>query len=181
MRPSLIVLKSQLQQNKRLDVRSARSHDHCCEDSKPAERGHASVRSTRGRYSPSGSAVRETVPRAAHGTPPGTLRLLSATALMLMQSNAAAICPSSIAGRILVADDNPGVCRLLRRLLEPSGYEVEEVDTGDAALDRIGTDPPRSDSAGSEPARAGRLRSPRGDSGESDDPPASRRHAGRPG
>jgi putative two-component system response regulator len=68
--------------------------------------------------------------------------LLSATALMLVQSNAAAICPSSIAGRILVADDNPGVCRLLRRLLEPSGYEVEEVDTADAALDRIGTDPP---------------------------------------
>lgn len=59
-----------------------------------------------------------------------------------MESKAEAIGPGSITGRILLADDNPGVRRLLRRLLEPSGYEVEEVDNGEAALDRIGTDPP---------------------------------------
>lgn len=43
-------------------------------------------------------------------------------------------------GRILVIDDEPQIRKLLRRLLEPAGYAVEEFDTGGAALERIRED-----------------------------------------
>lgn len=46
------------------------------------------------------------------------------------------------AGRILVIDDDPGVRRLLRRLLEPAGYEVTESGSADDGLQEIRTDPP---------------------------------------
>ena len=44
--------------------------------------------------------------------------------------------------RILVVDDEAPVRALLRRFLEASGYAVAEVGTGEAALERIRTDPP---------------------------------------
>jgi putative two-component system response regulator len=37
--------------------------------------------------------------------------------------------------RILIADDEPLARRLLRRILEPAGYEVSEADTGRGALE----------------------------------------------
>jgi cyclic di-GMP phosphodiesterase len=46
------------------------------------------------------------------------------------------------AGRILVIDDEPGVRQLLRRLLEPAGYEVAESGSAENGLHSIRTDPP---------------------------------------
>jgi two-component system, OmpR family, KDP operon response regulator KdpE len=40
-------------------------------------------------------------------------------------------------GRILVVDDDPHVCRVLRTILVKHGYEVWEAQTGDEALDSI--------------------------------------------
>lgn len=59
-----------------------------------------------------------------------------------MQSENATAIQSSAAGRILVIDDEPAVRKLLRRLLEPAGYCVEEFGVAEAALQRIHTDPP---------------------------------------
>jgi putative two-component system response regulator len=44
--------------------------------------------------------------------------------------------------RILIADDEPIARMLLRRILEPAGYEVTEVDTGREALDSTRAHPP---------------------------------------
>jgi DNA-binding NtrC family response regulator len=40
--------------------------------------------------------------------------------------------------RVLVVDDNPFIGRLVRRLLEPTGFGVEVCETGAAALARLG-------------------------------------------
>jgi putative two-component system response regulator len=50
--------------------------------------------------------------------------------------------PSSNAGRIFVVDDEEPTRRLLRRILEASGYAIEEFEAAEPALDRIGQDPP---------------------------------------
>jgi putative two-component system response regulator len=46
------------------------------------------------------------------------------------------------AGRIFIVDDDPEIRKLLKRLLTPAGYSVEEFGLGDPALERIRTDPP---------------------------------------
>ncbi|MEM7676539.1 MAG: ATP-binding protein [Myxococcota bacterium] len=45
-------------------------------------------------------------------------------------------------GRVLVAEDNPQVRRLLTRVLTMAGFEVEAVSDGDAALHRLREAPP---------------------------------------
>ena len=45
-------------------------------------------------------------------------------------------------GRVLVIDDDPQVRKLLRRLLEPGGYVVEEAGTAENALQMIASDAP---------------------------------------
>ena len=42
-----------------------------------------------------------------------------------------------VRGRILVADDEPHIRRILVTLLESAGYEVEQVETGTQAMDRL--------------------------------------------
>ncbi|MGH8496711.1 MAG: response regulator [Gammaproteobacteria bacterium] len=44
--------------------------------------------------------------------------------------------------RILIADDEPHVVRVLRLALERGGYRVETVPNGEAALERIRRSPP---------------------------------------
>ncbi len=46
------------------------------------------------------------------------------------------------AGRVLVVDDMPANCELIRDLLEPRGFVVEEVASGPQALERIAIAPP---------------------------------------
>ncbi len=46
------------------------------------------------------------------------------------------------AGRVFVVDDDSGIRGLLRKLLEPAGYEVFEFDSGSSALERLRSDPP---------------------------------------
>lgn len=41
----------------------------------------------------------------------------------------------SVAGRILVADDEVAVCRILKRFLESKGYEVREAYDGQQCID----------------------------------------------
>src|SRR5436305_1163806 len=48
----------------------------------------------------------------------------------------------SFAIDILVADDDPGVRRYLRRKLSFGGYEATVIETAEAALARIGQKPP---------------------------------------
>ena len=48
---------------------------------------------------------------------------------------AIAIAPGQPVYRILVVDDVPENCHLLRQLLQPLGFEVQEADTGMAAID----------------------------------------------
>jgi DNA-binding response OmpR family regulator len=50
--------------------------------------------------------------------------------------------PGASSRRILVVDDEPMVRNLLNRLLTMEGYEVTEVEDGQAALDLVGTEPP---------------------------------------
>jgi len=50
--------------------------------------------------------------------------------------------PDSSSGRILVIDDEPQVRQLLRKLLEPAGYRVEEAGSAENGLHTITTDPP---------------------------------------
>jgi putative two-component system response regulator len=45
-------------------------------------------------------------------------------------------------GRVFVVDDDPEIRRLLKTLLSPSGYAVEEFESGSSALERIRSDPP---------------------------------------
>lgn len=40
-------------------------------------------------------------------------------------------------GRILVVDDDPQICRLVRSILATEGYEVEDVSSGEDALKRV--------------------------------------------
>jgi DNA-binding response OmpR family regulator len=47
-----------------------------------------------------------------------------------------------MAGRVLVVDDEPDVCRLLSFSLEQAGFEVASVSTGSEALLSIGRKPP---------------------------------------
>src|SRR6266542_607576 len=47
-----------------------------------------------------------------------------------------------LAGRVFVVDDDAGIRKLLRKLLAPAGYEVEEFASGSPALERIRADPP---------------------------------------
>ncbi len=44
--------------------------------------------------------------------------------------------------RILIADDQPHVIRILAQALERDGYEVDSVLDGQAALERVRLDPP---------------------------------------
>ena len=44
--------------------------------------------------------------------------------------------------RILVADDDSQTCTLLRAMLAPYGYEVEDASNGNEALAAVHTDPP---------------------------------------
>jgi CheY-like chemotaxis protein len=48
----------------------------------------------------------------------------------------------SPAPRVLVVDDDLEIRRILRQLLAPAGYVVEEFATGNEALDRIQSDSP---------------------------------------
>jgi putative two-component system response regulator len=57
-------------------------------------------------------------------------------------SQARALNAEVAAGRILVIDDEPGVRRLLRRLLETAGYGVTESGSAENGLHEIRTDPP---------------------------------------
>ena len=41
--------------------------------------------------------------------------------------------------RILIVDDEPKVCRLLKELLEPQGFEVFEAHHGDSAISKAQT------------------------------------------
>jgi len=50
--------------------------------------------------------------------------------------------PDTAAGRILIIDDDPQVRQLLRRLLEPAGYQVEEAGSAENGLHEITTDSP---------------------------------------
>ena len=50
--------------------------------------------------------------------------------------------PEPSAGRILVIDDDPEVRHLLRKLLAPVGYEIEEAGSAEAALHVIRRNPP---------------------------------------
>jgi DNA-binding NarL/FixJ family response regulator len=45
-------------------------------------------------------------------------------------------------GRILIVEDDPAVRELLAALLQDAGFETETVETGDAALDAVGTERP---------------------------------------
>ncbi len=45
-------------------------------------------------------------------------------------------------GRILIVDDEPGVRKVLGRILAGAGYEVEEAEDAFQALDRLDTSPP---------------------------------------
>ena len=59
------------------------------------------------------------------------------------------------AGRVLVADDEPSIRFVLRETLEAEGFEVTDVDNGDAALAALGerrTSSPSSTSACPDPA-----------------------------
>ena len=47
-----------------------------------------------------------------------------------------------LAGRILIVDDEVSVRGLLKRMLEPAGYAVEEFGAAETALHKIRTDPP---------------------------------------
>lgn len=40
-------------------------------------------------------------------------------------------------GRILVVDDDPRICRLVRAMLVTNGYEVADTSTGEDALKRV--------------------------------------------
>jgi putative two-component system response regulator len=46
------------------------------------------------------------------------------------------------AGRVFVVDDDPEIRRLLRKLLESTGYAVFEFESGTSALERLRSDPP---------------------------------------
>ncbi len=43
---------------------------------------------------------------------------------------------------VLVVDDDPGILALVSYKLSSSGFEVETVPSGEAALDRVTTNPP---------------------------------------
>ena len=50
--------------------------------------------------------------------------------------------PEGSVGRVFVVDDDPEIRRLLKKLLAPSGYAVEEFESGSSALERIRSEPP---------------------------------------
>ena len=60
--------------------------------------------------------------------------------------------------RILIVDDDPLLCSLLRMALRREGYETEEMYSGDAALDYLAETTRRSDSARCHDGRCERLR-----------------------
>ena len=49
---------------------------------------------------------------------------------------------SSVAARILVVDDEPQIRRVLRTVLVAGGYTVQEVRTGEEALEKLREQPP---------------------------------------
>ena len=48
----------------------------------------------------------------------------------------------SVKKKILVVDDEPDQCALVRRILERAGYEVEEAYDGRECLDKVRANPP---------------------------------------
>jgi DNA-binding response OmpR family regulator len=50
--------------------------------------------------------------------------------------------PRTVAGRLMVVDDDPEIRSLLVRLLEAEGYQVRDVSTGQEALALLATRPP---------------------------------------